>query len=187
MFRTTILLLILILTAGTAMAQYAPKQISAGAGVYVVTSKTGDHERDNMVGHAFTAAMTLGPGSAVRGHLYFTKPEEEDAGDFKLDGYDAQFLLGSNLNRKGGKIYVLGGYWSETMKEDSSSKTQSAELDFSGFMAGLGIGYNWPSATLDLWVAWRDPADYKDIAQTVTGVEPDIEMGAGALTFALRF
>ncbi|MBC8426744.1 hypothetical protein H8E07_21740, partial [bacterium] len=140
MFRTTILLLILVLTAGTALAQATPKQLSAGAGAYVVSSKTGDHDRENMEGYAFTGSMLLGPGSAVRGHLYFTKPEEDDAGDYELNGFDAQFLLGSNLNRLGFKMYALGGYWKETFKASTSTKTSSADSDFSGFMAGLGLG-----------------------------------------------
>lgn len=187
MLRTTFLLLILILTAGAALAQPMLKSFSAGAGAYVVTSKVEGSERENMQGYAFTGAVALGPGSAIRGHLYFTEPEDKDAGDFELNGFDAQFLLGSNLGRIGFKMYALGGYWSETMKAGSSSKSSDNEADFSGFMAGLGLGYNWPAAALDLWVAWRDPGDYKDRFEEATGIEPDVSMGAGALTFCLRF
>ena len=184
MFRTTILLLTLILTAGTALAQATPKNITAGAGVYVVTTSD-DDERDSMEGYAITGAMALGPGSAIRGHLSFT--EHEDNSNLKLEGFDGQFLLGSNLNRLGFKIYALGGYFSETLKLESTSKTTANEADFAGFMAGLGIGYNWPSAALDFWVAWRDPGEYKEYYEGLFGVEPDINMGAGALTFGIRF
>ncbi len=184
MYRTIVLLLILTLAAGAALAQATPKNMTAGAGVYVVTTSDGDDD-ESMEGYALTGTMALGPGSAVRGHLYFTTHEEND--DLKLDGFDGQFLLGSNLNRLGFKMYALGGYWKETLKLDTTTKTTSPELDFAGFMAGLGIGYNWPSAALDFWVAWRDPGEYKDYMEGLTGVEPDISMGAGALSFGLRF
>ncbi len=185
MLRAISLCLVLFLIAGAGAAQAATKKLTAGAGVYVVTTEE-DDERENMEGHAFTAAMALGPGSAVRGHLYFTKHEDNDA--YELEGFDAQFMLGSNLNRTGFKIYVLGGYWQETMSvEGTSAKPSLAEVDFSGYMAGLGIGYNWPSAALDFWAAWRDPSEYKDYYKGLFGEEPDINMGAGALTFGLRF
>jgi len=183
MLRTTILLLILILTAGAALAQAAPKNITAGAGVYVVTLRD-DGEDSSFEGYAITGSMALGPGSAIRGHLYFT--EHEDESNLKLNGFDAQFLLGSNLNRLGFKIYALGGYWKETLKVESTTKTTANEKDFAGFMAGLGIGYNWSSAALDFWVAWRQPDEWREFS-TIGTVEPDFNMGAGALTFGLRF
>ena len=186
MLRTLSIFMILLLAAGTVMAQSTTKNISAGAGVYVNVWEE-DDEKDNFEGYAFTASFALSPGAAVRGHLYFTKHEDED--DVSLDGYDAQLMLGSNLVREGFKIYALGGYWSESLEIDASALSKSSasvESDFSGLMAGLGIGYNWESATLDFWVAWKDPGEYKDLIEDAGG-ESDVTMGAGAITFGLRF
>lgn len=180
MVRIIGVLVLMLVLCGAAAAQ---SNLSVGAGVYAIMFDYQEPIKDfNYQGYTVTGTLALGPSSAVRGNLYFT--EHEDYEQLTLNGFDAQFLLGSNLNKLGFKVYLLGGYWSETYEVDSAVKSDDGH-DFSGLMAGFGLGYNWRSATLDLWGAWRQEDDYVDGASKSETV--DLTVGSGALSFGIRF
>ena len=184
MVRTLSLFVLVLALCGTAAAQGSDLSVGVGAYAVMFDWDAEGAEAFKYQGYTLTGTMALGPSSAIRGDLYFLKHEDHD--EWKLEGFDAQFLLGSNLNRLGGKIYLLGGYWSESFEHESSTAKSDDDNDRSGLMAGLGLGYNWRSASLDVWAAWRDDGAYTDDSDKTTE-EPSLTVGCGAVALTLRF
>lgn len=181
--RTLIILVLVLALCGTAVAKDSSLSVGAGAYAVVFDYDVEGVDATQYQGYAVTGTMALGPSSAVRGDLYFTKHEEHD--ELSLNGFDAQFLLGSNLTGAGFKVYLLGGYWSESFERDDSVKSDSSN-DFSGWMAGVGLGINWESASLDAWAALRQTDPYTD-EDAKSADESDLRVGCASVALTLRF
>ncbi len=184
MKRILCLSLILILLAGSALAQGAQKSSYAGVGAYSVLFMydTGDMD-ETYGGYAITGGHAFSSNFAARGHLYFTTHENED--DLEINGYDIQAMLGGNLAGQGFKYYLLGGYFTESMEVSVGSVSASA--DFSGMLFGFGLGYTWESVTLDWWGSVRNSSDWDDLLDAVSAETLDYQHGAGGLSLGFRF
>jgi len=184
MKRILFLSLILILLAGTAMAQEAAKSSYAGVGAYSVLFMSDNAaNEDTFGGYAINGGHAFSSNFAARGHLYFTTHEKEEA--LEINGFDVQAMLGGNLDGQGFKYYLCGGYFSESAEVSAGSA--SAGVDFTGMLFGFGIGYTWESVTLDWWGSVRNSSDWDDVMQGGAPEVPDYQHGAGGLSLGFRF
>ncbi len=180
--RTIITLLIAtILISGVSMAQeIKPGAVSIGS--YVIIWEE-DGLSDSFGGLSLGGSYAFSSSMAVRGAAYAT--EHEDTSMLKINGFEAQFLLGSNLDRVGFRWFGLGGFYKDTFEVEVLGV--SASHDFSGLMVGGGLGYNWEKVVLDFSLAWRQADDYKDYVEDVSEAETDVVMSSGSLSIGFRF
>jgi len=190
MNRTLSIIMLLVLCAGVAAAQVAEKNTTVSIGSYAInwSSDVEDSDDIKFKGFALGGTIAMSPSMAIRGGYFMTELDADndaDDGDVKLNGFEAQLLLGSNLNGMGFKIYGLGGYFQDTVEETYAGETD--DEDYSGLMFGGGLGYNWNGAAIDFSIAWRQEDDYTDGDSSKTTEEPNITMMSGSLSIGLRF
>ena len=179
MKRITFIILTLILCASVVGAQdVKPGIVSVGS--YLINWAANGEDTD-FEGFTVGGTYAFSSSMAVRGGFYSTENETLEL--IEINGLEAQFLLGSNLNAEGFKIYGLGGFFRETPKVGSIE----SDVDYSGAMIGGGLGYNWKSVALDFSLAWRQNDDYMDEDNDAKSDDPDIDMMSGSLSIGLRF
>lgn len=106
-----------------------------------------------------------------------------------MSGYDTQLLLGSNLKSEGFKFYAAIGVFSESMTVSGVR----GDLDFNGGQFGVGLGYNWPSVSLDYSINVRSADDYADFVEQsglmqLAGVtRSEVSAVSSSLALAVRF
>ena len=172
----------LTLTSNLAQAAEGDKNFSLGGSLYWI-----DIDATNVITMDFTGGSLVGTAAfnenvAVRGSIYNTTWDVQD--DLELAGYDAQVLLGGNLNREGFKYYLALGVFSETA--DNGYNT----IDFSGAQIGAGFGYNWPQVALDYTINLRSADDYADFIGDLmdnVGVTGTSKVSATSTSLALSF
>lgn len=147
----------LTLTSNLAQAAEGDKNFSLGGSLYWI-----DIDATNLITMDFTGGSLVGTAAfnenvAVRGSIYSTTSDLYD--EVELGGYDAQVLLGGNLNREGFKYYLALGVFSESLEDGDES------IDFSGAQIGAGFGYNWPQVALDYTINLRSADDYVDFVE----------------------
>ena len=70
-------------------------------------------------------------------------------------------VLTYNLKSEGFKFYAAIGVFSESMTVSGVR----GDLDFNGGQFGVGLGYNWPSVSLDYSINVRSADDYADFGR----------------------
>ena len=177
----------LAISSGVAQAAADDKMFSVGGALYwidIEATGIGDLE---FSGGALVGTAAFNENVAVRGSIYNTKWDDDSA--LKLSGYDTQLLLGSNLKSEGFKFYAAIGVFSESMTVSGVR----GDMDFNGGQFGVGLGYNWPSVSLDYSINVRSADDYADFVEQsglmqLAGVtRSEVSAVSSSLALAVRF
>ncbi|TKB47152.1 outer membrane beta-barrel protein [Thalassotalea mangrovi] len=144
-----------------AEASYA-KPFSVGIGSYalIVSADESGYEDDEFSGFQLNAAYAF--SDMVAGKFTYYNTEHDDWSDLENNGFDLVGYFGTGLLNEGFKAYIGGGVYRETWEVSSFDET------FSGFQLNGGIGYHWPSVTLDLTLGIRSTGEYEDFAEIDT-------------------
>lgn len=179
----------LMLASSLAQGAADERMFSVGGALYWI-----DVDATNVITMDFSGGAIVGTAAfndnvALRGSIYGAAWDVND--ELEATGYDAQLLLGSNLNREGFKYYVALGVFDERIGlegEDVDDKER-----FSGAQLGLGFGYNWPQVALDYTLNVRSASDYADfiedsgMMQVAGARRSEVTATSTALTLSLRF
>ena len=179
----------LMLASGLAQGAADERMFSVGGALYWI-----DVDATNVVTMDFSGGAIVGTAAfndnvALRGSIYGAAWDVND--ELEATGYDAQLLLGSNLNREGFKYYVALGVFDERIGLEGDDVDDKER--FSGAQLGLGFGYNWPQVALDYTLNVRSASDYADfiedsgMMQVAGARRSEVTATSTALTLSLRF
>lgn len=137
------------------------RPFSIGASTYELTIRVKDSDEEELgktefSGYALTLQYAFTKNFALKGFLYSMDSDAVD--EISASGTDFRLMWGSNFNRTGFKINIGLGMYSETWEHDNSDE----ELDFSGALFALGIGYNFDRLSIDAEISGRETSDYED-------------------------
>ena len=179
----------LMLASGLAQGAADERMFSVGGALYWI-----DVDATNVITMDFSGGAIVGTAAfndnvALRGSIYGAAWDVND--ELEVTGYDAQLLLGSNLNREGFKYYVALGVFDERIGLEGDDVDDKER--FSGAQLGLGFGYNWPQVALDYTLNVRSASDYADfiedsgMMQVAGARRSEVTATSTALTLSLRF
>jgi hypothetical protein len=179
----------LMLASGLAQGAADERMFSVGGALYWI-----DVDATNVVTMDFSGGAIVGTAAfndhvALRGSIYGAAWDVND--ELEVTGYDAQLLLGSNLNREGFKYYVALGVFDERIGLEGDDVDDKER--FSGAQLGAGFGYNWPQVALDYTLNIRSASDYADfiedsgMMQVAGARRSEVTATSTALTLSLRF
>jgi hypothetical protein len=179
----------LMLASGLAQGAADERMFSVGGALYWI-----DVDATNVITMDFSGGAIVGTAAfndnvALRGSIYGAAWDVND--ELEATGYDAQLLLGSNLNREGFKYYVALGVFDERIGLEGDDVDDKER--FSGAQLGLGFGYNWPQVALDYTLNVRSASDYADfiedsgMMQVAGARRSEVTATSTALTLSLRF
>jgi hypothetical protein len=178
-----------MLASGLAQGAADERMFSVGGALYWI-----DVDATNVITMDFSGGAIVGTAAfndnvALRGSIYGAAWDVND--ELEATGYDAQLLLGSNLNREGFKYYVALGVFDERIGLEGDDVDDKER--FSGAQLGLGFGYNWPQVALDYTLNVRSASDYADfiedsgMMQVAGARRSEVTATSTALTLSLRF
>ncbi|MDH5692382.1 MAG: hypothetical protein OEZ47_04700 [Gammaproteobacteria bacterium] len=172
-----------------------PRPVSVGFGTFSLTLIRADLPDTSMdfAGGAFWFGYAFTKYIAARAALYSasnTKFIGEGADiDLAVSGRELQLLLGNNLDRKGFRIYLGLGRFSESW-EDGGNQVES----FNGSEYVFGLGYNFDRFTIEFTAAARDAAPYYQalkyqwiIKDYPDFLEDQLSVSSGSFNFQFRF
>jgi hypothetical protein len=179
----------LMLASSLAQGAADERMFSVGGALYWI-----DVDATNVITMDFSGGAIVGTAAfndnvALRGSIYGAAWDVND--ELEATGYDAQLLLGSNLNREGFKYYVALGVFDERIGLEGDDVDDKER--FSGAQLGLGFGYNWPQVALDYTLNVRSASDYADfiedsgMMQVAGARRSEVTATSTALTLSLRF
>ena len=179
----------LMLASGLAQGAADERMFSVGGALYWI-----DVDATNVITMDFSGGAIVGTAAfndnvALRGSIYGAAWDVND--ELEATGYDAQLLLGSNLNREGFKYYVALGVFDERIGLEGDDVDDKER--FSGAQLGAGFGYNWPQVALDYTLNIRSASDYADfiedsgMMQVAGARRSEVTATSTALTLSLRF
>lgn len=179
----------LVLASGLVQAAADERMFTLGGSLYWI-----DVDATNVVTMDFSGGAIVGTAAfndnvALRGSIYGAAWDVND--ELEVTGYDAQLLLGSNLNREGFKYYVALGVFDERIGLEGDDVDDKER--FSGAQLGAGFGYNWPQVALDYTLNIRSASDYADfiedsgMMQVAGARRSEVTATSTALTLSLRF
>ena len=179
----------LMLASGLAQGAADERMFSVGGALYWI-----DVDATNVITMDFSGGAIVGTAAfndnvALRGSIYGAAWDVND--ELEVTGYDAQLLLGSNLNREGFKYYVALGVFDERIGLEGDDVDDKER--FSGAQLGAGFGYNWPQVALDYTLNIRSASDYADfiedsgMMQVAGARRSEVTATSTALTLSLRF
>jgi len=153
------LLQLIVLLLGIPALSFAEdeRKNSIGIGIYTLTVDTGDTKNigdQGLSGYALVGSHALSNNISLRGTLY--KLDHKDIKNVEATGGELTALLGNNFIHDGFVIYAGLGYFDEKWKYPAK------EISFSGYLMGLGLGYNFPRVGIDLSIFYRQDSDYQD-------------------------
>ena len=160
--------------------QFLPKQWSIGAGFQKLTV-TNDIQDLDFVGHLVTAQYAFSNRVAVKtSYQLLDFDDNSDISSQNIDiaaYYGRGFLSSDNL-----KLYAGIGYFSDSW----ASQNTANDVEFSGFLIGGGLGYNWERMALDFIINARQASDYGEYIETVGGSGTVVSVD-GSLSLSVRF
>jgi hypothetical protein len=160
--------------------QFLPKQWSIGAGFQNLTV-TNDIQDLDFTGHLVTAQYAFSNRVAVK--TSYQLLDFDDNSDVSSQNIDIAAYYGRGfLSNDKLKLYAGIGYFADSWASDNTAD----DVEFSGFLIGGGLGYNWERMALDFIINARQASDYGEYIESSGGSGTVVAVG-GSLSLSVRF
>ncbi|MDH5692383.1 MAG: porin family protein [Gammaproteobacteria bacterium] len=165
---------------------YTSRPFSVAVGRYALSVKQNDFviRETRFTGAAIWLGYALTQNVGLRGGLYSaSNTDNRSTGatpELKARGQELQLLIGNNLDRKGFRVYIGLGTFSESWEIAGTPHDR-----FSGSQFTFGLGYNWQKVTLEYSTAVRGNTGYQKSFSE--GDPSNLVIQTTGVTLAARF